>query len=117
MKKKSDAYLKLVEWSDEDNRYVGSAPPLIGPCCHGDDEGKVYLELCRIVDEWIRIHEEDGRVLLESGLPPYKRYSGRFVLRVDPQLHKALAIRSLKAGKSLNAYVAEKLAETHPAAR
>jgi hypothetical protein len=28
-------YTKLVEWSDEDACFVGSAPPLIGPCCHG----------------------------------------------------------------------------------
>ena len=51
MKKKSDAYLKIVEWSEEDNCYVGSAPALIGPCCHGDDEVKVYRRLCLIVDE------------------------------------------------------------------
>lgn len=111
MKKKSDAYLKIVEWSEEDQCYVGSAPPLIGPCCHGDDEAKVYRQLCRIVDEWIEIHGEDGRVLPESALPPDKQYSGKFMLRVDPQLHKALAIHSVKEGKSLNAYVAEKLSK------
>lgn len=112
MKKKSDTYLKIVEWSDEDGCYVGSAPPLIGPCCHGPDEAKVYRQLCGIVDEWIRIHEEDGRILPDSPLPPDKDYSGRFLLRIDPPLHKALAIRALKEGKSLNAYVAEKLAGT-----
>ena len=111
MNKKSDAYLKLVEWSAEEQCYVGSAPPLIGPCCHGDDEAKVYRQLCEIVDEWIAIHEEDGKVLPESMVPPSKKFSGRFVLRVDPQLHKALAVRSVREGKSLNAYVAEKLAE------
>jgi predicted RNase H-like HicB family nuclease len=111
MKKKSDAYLKIVEWSEEDSCYVGSAPPLIGPCCHGDHEAKVYRQLCRIVDEWIQIHEEDGRVLPESLLPPDKEYSGKFMLRVDPQLHKALAVRSVKEGKSLNAYVVERLSK------
>ena len=111
MKKKSDAYLKLVEWSQEDQCYVGSAPPLIGPCCHGDVETEVYRQLCEIVDEWIAIHEEDGKVLPESMLPPGKDYSGRFLLRVDPLLHKALVIRSVREGKSLNAYVAEKLAK------
>jgi predicted HicB family RNase H-like nuclease len=111
MKKKSDAYLKIVEWSEEDNCYVGSAPPLIGPCCHGDDEANVYRQLCLIVDEWIQIHEEDGRVLPESMLQPDKKYSGKFMLRVDPQLHKALVIHSVQEGKSLNAYVAEKLSK------
>lgn len=109
MKKKSDAYLKIVEWSEEDGCYVGSAPPLIGPCCHGQDEARVYRQLCQIVDEWIEIHAEDGKVLPESLLSPDKEYSGKFMLRVDPQLHKALAINSVKEGKSLNAYVTEKL--------
>lgn len=109
MKKKSDAYLKIVEWSEDDQCYVGSAPPLIGACCHGSDEAKVYRELCQIVDEWIETYEEEGLVLPESQLPPDKDFSGRFVLRIDPALHKALAIRSMRAGKSLNAYVSEKL--------
>ena len=28
-----DEYTKIVEWSDEDNCYVGSVPELCGPCC------------------------------------------------------------------------------------
>ena len=28
-------YLKVIEWSDEEACYIGSAPPLIGQCCHG----------------------------------------------------------------------------------
>jgi predicted RNase H-like HicB family nuclease len=48
--KDSDKYLKVVKWSDEDRCYVGSVPGWIGPCCHGDDEAKVYQELSDIVD-------------------------------------------------------------------
>jgi len=35
--------------------YVGSIPGWIGKCCHGNDEMKVYSQLCTIVDEWIEI--------------------------------------------------------------
>jgi hypothetical protein len=38
LKAKAAHYTKLVEWSDEDGCFVGSAPPLIGQCCHGADE-------------------------------------------------------------------------------
>ena len=107
--KKSDAYLKLVEWSEEEQCYVGSSPTLIGPCCHGDDEAEVYRDLCRIVDEWIAVHETDGRPLPEPLIPPNKEFSGRFLVRIDPCLHKSLAIQSMREGKSLNAFVAEKL--------
>lgn len=109
--KHSDAYLKLVEWSEAEQCYIGSAPPLIGPCCHGDDESEVYRDLCRIVDEWIAVYEEDGRVLPEPLIPPQKEFSGRFLIRIDPKLHKALAIQSMREGKSLNALVTEKLVE------
>jgi len=36
LKARAAQYTKLVEWSDEDGCFVGSAPPLVGPCCHGD---------------------------------------------------------------------------------
>ena len=65
LKAKSARYMKIVEWSDEDGCFVGSAPPLIGPCCHGKDEAKVYAQLCRIVQEWIEILETDGLALPE----------------------------------------------------
>lgn len=61
--KESAQYLKIVIWSEEDNCYVGVAPGLIGPCCHGDDEIEVYAELCDIVDEWIEIIHKDGKSL------------------------------------------------------
>ena len=45
--KDRDRYLKIVEWSEEDKCYVGSVPGWIGACCHGDNEEKVYHQLCR----------------------------------------------------------------------
>lgn len=96
----ADRYIKLVEWSEEDQCYIGSSPGFIGPCCHGTDEAKVYQELCTIVDEWVAIHEEDGLPLPESLLN--KSYSGKFVLRIGQDLHKALAIQAAKSGESLN---------------
>ncbi len=101
-----DRYLKLVRWSDEDGSYIGSVPGWIGDCCHGEDEGEVYRELCRIVDEWIEIYRKEGRPL-----PPAtnKNYSGRFVLRTGPDLHRALTVRALLEGESLNTYLIKSL--------
>jgi predicted RNase H-like HicB family nuclease len=56
-------YVMLVEWSDEDNAFVGQCPGIIGPCCHGLDEVEVYKELCEIVEEWINIANSEGRPL------------------------------------------------------
>jgi predicted RNase H-like HicB family nuclease len=59
----STQYVKIVEWSDEDQCYVGSAPGLIYGGCHGDDERKVFDEICHIVDEVIELYKEDGEPL------------------------------------------------------
>jgi predicted HicB family RNase H-like nuclease len=101
-----DQYLKIVRWSDKDGCYVGSVPGWIGDCCHGDDEAEVYRELGVIVDEWIEIYRKDGRPL-----PPAtnKNYSGRFVLRTGPDLHRILAVKALIEGESLNAFLVKSL--------
>ena len=53
-------YIKIVEWSDADQSFVGRCPGIVGPCCHGDNEAKVYRQLCVIVEEWIEIMQRDG---------------------------------------------------------
>ncbi len=102
MKKKSDAYLKVVEWSEEDQCYIGSSPGLMFGGVHGDTEKEVYDELCQVIDEWVEQSEEDGFNLPEATAG--KKYSGRFVLRVSEDVHKALWIRAAQKGESLNSY-------------
>ncbi len=61
--KDSARYVKLVEWSEEDKCFVGSAPGLIYGGCHGTDEKEVFDELCTIVDEAIILYRKDGKPL------------------------------------------------------
>ena len=61
--KDSDRYAKIVEWSEEDDCYIGSAPGLVYGGCHGDDQRKVFRELCVIVEEVVALIKEDGRPL------------------------------------------------------
>jgi predicted RNase H-like HicB family nuclease len=61
--KESARYVKIVEWSDEDQCYVGSAPGLIFGGCHGDDEKEVFNELCESVEEAIAIYHKEARTL------------------------------------------------------
>lgn len=61
--KDSARYVKIVEWFEEDQCYVGSAPGLILGGCHGDDERVVFAELCQIVDEAIDLYKRDGKAL------------------------------------------------------
>ena len=53
---------------------------------------EVFLEVCR-----------------EKGIEPHRNYSGRFNVRVSPQLHERLTIVAQAKGKSLNALAQEAL--------
>lgn len=55
---------------------------------------KVFLEACA-----------------EDGIEPRKTYSGKFVLRLDPQTHEAATAAALAKGKSLNQWAAETIRE------
>ena len=98
--KESDRYLKIVEWSDEDQCYVGTCPGLMKGGVHGKNEAKVYAELSQAVKEWIKIYKKDGDLLPAS--TAHKKYSGKFILRLGKELHKVLAIKALRQGESLN---------------
>ena len=107
--KKSDQYLKIVEWSEEDQCYIGRLPGVSFGGVHGDDEVSVYKEICQVLDEILEMYEKDG----EPPPPPTagRHYSCRFNLRVGEDLHERLAIESMKIGESLNQYCVKALKE------
>ena len=65
--KAADTYLTYVEWSDEDDVYIGRCPDLFVGGCHGDDPVEVYAELRAIVEETIAELTAEG-----TTLPPVK---------------------------------------------
>ncbi len=48
---------------------------------------------------------------LERGEEPDKPYSGKFLLRLDPNLHRNLSLLSSEEGDSLNNWVSTRLKE------
>lgn len=60
--RESAKYAKIVEWSEEDQCYVGSSPGLIYGGCHGQDE-RAVAELCQVVEEAIMLYHKDGKPL------------------------------------------------------
>lgn len=46
----------------------------------------------------------------EKGMEAERPFSGKFLVRVPPEVHRALAITAARHHKSLNAFVAERLA-------
>jgi len=77
--KDSARYAKVVEWSDDDQCYIGSAPGLVIGGCHGHNELEVFEELCQIVKEVVEIYRQDGKPL-----PPAT--AGATLIRADRYL-------------------------------
>jgi predicted HicB family RNase H-like nuclease len=46
----------------------------------------------------------------ERGKTPDKPFSGKFVVRLDPETHREISTAARKSGKSLNAWVTDNLA-------
>jgi len=57
-----DKYHKWVEWSDEDQVYLGKCPDLITGI-HGDDPIALYGELCEVVQDVVNHFRAEGRAL------------------------------------------------------
>jgi predicted HicB family RNase H-like nuclease len=100
-------YTKFVEWSNEDQCFIGRCPEIMAGGVHGRDEAKVYAELCQSVEEMIGLIHADGHALPEPLAA--KKFSGKFVLRIEPALHRRLAAKALAAGESLNSFCANTL--------
>ncbi len=109
IKEQAAHYAKVVEWSDEHQCFIGRCPEIMLGGVHGNDEAKVYAELSQAVEEMIELIHTDG------GQPPEplagKKFSGKFIVRVEPALHRRLVAKALAAGESLNNFCAKKLAQ------
>lgn len=100
-------YPRVIEWSKEDDAYVGSAPPLVGQCCHGADEADVAAQLAAVVED-LASDLLDGK-MPEPVLPKGRKFSGKFVVRITPELHRRAVFQAMARGESLNQFVADAL--------
>ena len=107
MAKAADRYTYRVTWSEEDNEYVG---------------------LCAEFPSlsWLEASPEEAlsgiRALVKKVVADLKRnkeavpepistrpFSGKFMVRVPPEVHRLLAIQAAESGVSLNRLVSSKL--------
>jgi predicted HicB family RNase H-like nuclease len=98
-------YAAHIEFSDEDECFVGhiaGIQDVVG--FHGESVSTLRAAFCEAVDDYVA-------TCIKLGREPQKPYSGRFNLRVRPELHARLAMQAEAEGKSLNQWVAEALEE------
>ena len=68
--------------------------------------GKSVAELRKAFRESVDIYLA---FCAERGEEPDKPFSGQFVTRITPELHRSASLAAARAGKSLNTWVAEQL--------
>ena len=56
-------YVRLIEWSDEDQCFIGSCPELFYGGCHGDDPRVVFNQLCEIIEETVETYRRNRKPL------------------------------------------------------
>jgi hypothetical protein len=68
--KPHEKYLKFVQWSDQDEVYVGYCPDLFpaGGVCHNEVEIGAYAQLCEIVEDVVNDYLREGEPLPEATL-------------------------------------------------
>lgn len=109
--KKRDAFVKYlyrVQWSEEDQEYVGLCAELpslswLARTQAGALQGIVELAR-RTVEDLTKAHEAVPVAVAT------RRYSGQFKVRIPPAVHRQLAIEAAEANVSLNRIVSAKLA-------
>jgi predicted HicB family RNase H-like nuclease len=107
-KDRFDGYSVTV-FLDDDGDYLAHFVEMPNISAFGESPEQALHELETAwegVKESCRKHGEPIPVA-----PSRKEYSGRFNVRVDRRLHRALVIEAAKAGVSLNAIVSQKLAK------
>ena len=68
----------------------------------GSSVDELKESMRRAVDDYLEFCEETGRV-------PSKPFSGRILVRIDPELHRRLAASAGRHRMSMNAYISEQL--------
>lgn len=102
-------YAIRIRYSEEDGRYIASAPELPGCLADGSTPERAAKNLQAVAENWIEAAREDGRPVPEPDL--YKSdYAGKVLVRMPAWLHRALDEAATDAGVSLNQHVVAALA-------
>jgi predicted RNase H-like HicB family nuclease len=108
----ADHFTYRLSWSEEDREYVGTCiefPSL----SHLDTTPEAALRGIRaLIRDVVADMRASGEPVPESIAD--QSYSGRFVARIPPELHRKLAIEAAEAGVSLNRLVSLRLAMPSP---
>ncbi len=108
MSKKFELKYKVeINWSPEDSAYVVKVPELPGCVTHGDTMDEAYKKSKEAILGYLQSLEK-RKLPIPKPLSE-KKFTGKIPLRIDPILHRNLAIRATIEGVSVNRFIEGKL--------
>lgn len=101
-----DGYHARIEYDADIDSFRGEIFGLNGGAdFYGKDPEELRREFRLSLDTYLE-------VCAEKNIDPKREYSGKFNLRIDPELHRNAALKASAEGKSINQLVADSLAQS-----
>jgi predicted HicB family RNase H-like nuclease len=107
MAEKNDKYTYRITWSEEDNDYVGLCAEFPSLSWLAESPEAALKGIGNLVRDVVADMVSNGETVPEP--IAVRNYSGKFMVRVPPEVHRQLAIEAAEAGVSLNRVVSAKL--------
>ncbi len=100
-------YTYRITWSPEDGEYAATCLEFPSLSWMAEDQVEALTGLQSLVQDVVADMEQNGE-RVPAPLAD-QRFSGRFQVRVPPELHRQLALEAAEANMSLNRLVTHKL--------
>ena len=104
---KNDRYTYRVTWSEDDQEYVGLCTEFPSLSWLDQTPESALMGVRETVESVIKDMKNTGEEIPQPIAG--KRYSGKFMVRVPPEVHRNLAIQASESGVSLNRIAGAKL--------
>jgi len=105
----NDRYTYRVTWSEDDNEYVGLCAEFPSLSWLSATPEAALKGIRKLVAEIVADMKSGDEIIPEP--ISCRQYSGKFMVRVPPEVHRNLAIRAAESGISLNRIVSSKLSQ------
>ncbi len=109
MPMKKDKFTYRVTWSEDDNEYVGLCAEFPSLSWLAKTPESALKGIRNVVDDVMRDMHKNGEAIPEP--ISSRHFSGKFMVRVPPQVHQKLAIQAAEFGVSLNRLASSKLSQ------
>ncbi len=109
MELKNDHYTYRVTWSADDNEYAGLCAEFPSLSWLAGSPEAALKGIRRVVADVVKDMKKSKEQVPEP--IACKRYSGKFMVRVPPEVHRNLSIQAAETGISLNRIASAKLSQ------